>query len=108
MAKDLQGFLALEKEFLFSFSEVTGYYDKGQTPIAQLLNVSFALENINIHWKERVDPKKYRLYQVADFVATIRLLEAKLHYGSLSPSEETFFTHRVLKTLIFAILRKSK
>ena len=106
MAKDLQAFLTQQKEFLSSFEGVIGYYDKGQSPITQLLNVSFALEGINVGWKQRVDPTRYRLYQVADFVATIRLLEAKLHYGSLSPSEEAFFTHRILKNTYLRYLNK--
>ena len=44
----------------------------------------------NVEFK-KVLPKEYRLFQVADFLCTITLLELKLEHKSLSKSELFFF-----------------
>ena len=41
-------------------------------------------------FKKEVQPGSYRLFQVADFVSTIRLLELKLNNSELSNSENKF------------------
>ena len=45
-----------------------------------------------VEFAQAVEPRKYRLFQVADLVCTLRLLEAKINFGTgLSDDECKFF-----------------
>ncbi len=105
MARDLSAFIRDNLEMFNSFDKVKVYYDNGQNEISNILNVSLNsfLQNVEI---ANVKPKNYKLFQVADFVCTIELLNIKNEAKTLSKSEKGFFATKDLKTYIKAIHNK--
>ena len=89
-----------------SFDKIIIYYDNGQNLITKTINASFAISGLNYEFKKEVQPGSYRLFQVADFVSTIRLLELKLNNSELSNSENKFIDKKHLKQYIKGINKK--
>ncbi|MGM9858392.1 MAG: hypothetical protein ACI311_03985 [Bacilli bacterium] len=73
------------------------YYDNGQHHITRVLNNSLAITGLDYDFKKEVHPYNYRLFQVADFISTVRLLELKQKNNELSKSELKFIDSRHLK-----------
>ena len=69
------------------------YYDCGQKRITNLLHTFFNKhKSLVVDFAQAVEPRKYKLFQVADLVCTLKLLEIKLQYGiGLAPCENRFF-----------------
>jgi hypothetical protein len=108
MARDLHFFLEKNLDEFSQYDEAVIYYDNGQNEITKILNSSFAISGIRYSFKKKVSSEKYRLFQVADFILTIRLMEMKLNDKSLSNSEKKFIDlRRLKKNYIKAINRKS-
>ena len=58
------------------------YYDCGQTPVTNLLLSTFkARAELDIEFAQAVKPERYKLFQLADMVATLKLVELKLAHG---------------------------
>lgn len=73
------------------------YYDNGQVEVTRILSSVFnaLLENVEFR---KVMPTKYRLFQVADLICTLKLAELKMNNHILSKSEIYFFgDERTLK-----------
>ena len=49
-----------------------------------------AITGLDYEFKQRVHPENYRLFQVADFISTVKLLEIKMSTCGLSGSEKIF------------------
>ena len=84
------------------------YYDNGQAEVSKLLSTVFnaLLPSVLI---KRVIPSDYRLFQVADFICTMELVNLKLQAGALSHSELEFFgTVRDLKKNYLKVLKKKE
>ena len=88
--KDVYNFLLDNFDYFNSFNEIIIYYDNGQNLITKILNGAFAISSLNYEFKKEVVPGSYRLFQVADFVSTVKLLEMKLNKNELSNSELKF------------------
>ena len=69
------------------------YYDCGQKAVTNFLRrVTSATLPCPVEFAQAVEPRKYRLFQVADLVCTLRLLEEKISCGAgLSDDECKFF-----------------
>lgn len=102
-------------EFMFSLrplaanvQRVKVYYDCGQTYITNLLHKGFSeLHMSTVEFAQSVKPLQYKLFQVADLICTLRLLELKLETeGRLSQSEYRFFGG--IKSFKRDILRRIK
>ena len=98
MSRDIALFCREHLEFMSSFDSIKLYYDNGQGEISVTLTSTLSAVLPNISFK-RVYPINYRLFQVADLICTIRLIEEKYkESGNLSKSEEYFFrNHTVFK-----------
>ena len=97
LAKLLSAFIRENYAFFQSFDIVKIYYDNGQIEVSKLLSSVFnaLLENVEFR---KVYPSDYRLFQAADFIATMKLLHIKLEHNELSRAEEVFFKdHRSLR-----------
>ena len=89
------------------FGRVKVYYDCGQKFITHLLHHGFEeLKIPEVEFAQSVKPHRYKLFQVADLICTLRLLEMKLETERrLSPSEYSFFggvksfKHNVLRRI---------
>ena len=69
------------------------YYDCGQTPVTNMLLSTFkARAELVIEFAQAVRPERYKLFQLADMVATLKLIELKLEHGDMmTASEYKFF-----------------
>ena len=79
--------------FIGSFDYLKIYYDCGQAEVTKILHE--ILEDRmarRIEFTQGVIPQKYKLFQIADLMCTIKLIEKKIDLGlHLTESEERFF-----------------
>ena len=89
----LKEFLASNRELLGAFDRVKVYYDCGQSPVTNILHKSFvSLPGIKMEFAQAVRPEKYRLFQLADLVCTMKFIEEKITSGDgMTESEFKFF-----------------
>lgn len=90
MARDISFFVRNNLEFFQMFDKVILYYDNGQRIINRLLNTVLAT-SLSEREVRKAYPHEYRLFQVADLICTLKLIEKKLEYGDLSRSESLVF-----------------
>lgn len=90
IARELSQFIRNHLEFFQSFDNVILYYDNGQHELNRILNTVLATE-LSQYETRRVLPSEYKLFQVADLICTLTLLENKVETGSLSKSEQLIF-----------------
>ena len=92
ISKELSMFLKDNLDYFQNFDNIIIYYDNGQN---QLANILVSVFTSWFHDKldyRIVSPYKYRLFQVADFICTLCLIDNKLSCGkSLTQSEILFF-----------------
>ncbi len=94
IARELSRFIRNNLQFFQSFDEVILYYDNGQKQLSRILNTVLATEIVDYDVR-KVQPSEYRLFQVADLICTIELIDAKLEAGmQLSKSEEYLFHNK--------------
>ena len=77
------------EEFL-RYDTVKVYYDNGQVELSRILSSVFNSLLDNVQFR-RVIPSDYRLFQVADMVCTLTLVDLKYTSHQLSKSEMLFF-----------------
>lgn len=97
LSKQLAVFIRENMEFFYSYNVVKVYYDNGQVEVTRILSSVFnaLLENVEFR---KVTPADYRLFQVADLICTLKLVELKAEDYALSKSEKYFFgDERTLK-----------
>ena len=107
MSKDLYNFF-LDNREMFSEYKLKIYYDNGQNLLTRLLNFNLATTAIDYEFKKEVHARDYRLYQVADFVTTVRLLEIKLNNSELSKTEKMMIDDRHLKKNYIKAINKKE
>lgn len=107
MARDLYSFF-LDNYNFFEDYKIIVYYDNGQSHIRKLINNTLAITGLDYDFKKEVHPYDYRLFQVADFITTVRLLELKANYKELSKSENKFIDSRHLKKNYIKMLNKKE
>ena len=83
--------------FFLSYDAIKIYYDNGQIEVSKLLATVFYSLMDNVEFR-KVMPTEYRLFQVADLICTLKLIELKMNNHTLSKSELLFFQNeRTLK-----------
>ena len=108
MAKDLSLFIRENLEFFQKFDDVVLYYDNGQTELNRILNFVLSTE-LSTYSYRKVLPIDYKLFQAADLICTLRLLELKCDNGELSKSEQLMFhSKRELKKQFIKPLQKKQ
>lgn len=97
LAKQLSRFLQDNMSMFASYGTVKVYYDNGQIELNKILSSVFNIFLDNVEFR-KVIPSDYRLFQIADLVCTLQLLELKCDNHVLSNSEKRFFENdRTLK-----------
>lgn len=92
LSKQIARFIRDNLEFFVSFDTVKIYYDNGQTEVNKILASVF--NSLLDHTEfRRVLPSSYRLFQVADLICTIELLNLKREAKNLSKAEQRFFNN---------------
>ena len=107
LERQMREFITATKSLTGGFNHVKVYYDCGQALITGLLHRGFEELNVpDVEFAQSVKPIRYRLFQVADLICALRLLEMKLETeGRLSASEFKFFggvkafRHNVLRRI---------
>lgn len=88
----LDGFINSHKSMLDGIDRVKVYYDCGQSPITTILQKSFMALGGKVEFASDVQPRRYRLFQLADLICTLNLVAAKIAAGErLTDSEYKFF-----------------
>lgn len=107
MAKELSSFIRDNISFFQKFDSVILYYDNGQTELNRILNLVLSSELSTYSYK-KVSPKDYKLFQVADLICTLKLLDLKCEHGELSRSEQLIFHSKreLRRQFIKPILKK--
>lgn len=97
LSKLLATFIRDNYQYFCAYDTVKIYYDNGQVEVTRILSSVFntLLENVEFR---KVYPTEYRLFQVADLICTLKLVELKMQEHQLSKSELYFFNdERTLK-----------
>ena len=89
----LSEFIVTHADFMGNVEKIKVYYDCGQSPVTHLLHDVFENEMGGpVEFAVDVKPHRYRLFQLADLICTLHLIESKLCAGiRLSRSEQQFF-----------------
>jgi len=91
MARELSRFVRDNLFFFQEYDRVVLYYDNGQHELNRILNMVLATE-LTDYEVRKVMPNDYRLFQVADLICTLTLLENKIKDSmGLTKSEEIIF-----------------
>jgi len=90
MARDISSFIRNNLEYFQQFGKIILYYDNGQHELNRILNTVLATE-LSDYDVRKVMPSDYRLFQVADLICTLELLEHKIQNQELSNSELLIF-----------------
>ena len=90
LSKQLSAFIRENMPFFTSFDHVKVYYDNGQVEVTKIISSVFNSLLDQVEFR-KVIPSEYRLFQVADLVCTMKLLELKMEEKALSSSELMMF-----------------
>ena len=93
ISKALANVLRNKEEYWNSFDKVIIYYDNGQIELTKILTSVFSTLYTHVEFR-KVKPIDYKLFQIADLVCTLELLEEKSNSNSFSHSENEFFGNR--------------
>jgi len=97
LAKQLSHFIQNNMLVFAQYDRIKIYYDNGQIELNKILASVFNVLLDNVEFR-KVIPSDYRLFQIADLVCTLQLLELKCDKHLLSNSEKQFFeSDRILK-----------
>ena len=106
MYRDMKLFFDDSTTFFQGFNNVILYYDNGQQKLNSLLN--YILAGCFTKYEVRkILPSEYKLFQVADLICTLELLNKKFETEEMIRSEKLIFhTKRDFKKDFFKGLRK--
>ena len=108
MAKEMSLFIREKIEYFQTFDEVILYYDNGQRNLNRILN-SVLFTELSKYDVRKVCPKDYKLFQVADLICTLQLLDIKHKKNELSKSELLIFhTPKDLKKQFLKPIKKKE
>ncbi|MBQ2552769.1 MAG: DUF3800 domain-containing protein, partial [Treponema sp.] len=108
LSKQISQFIRDHYDDFLSFDDVKIYYDNGQVEVSKLLSIVFNALLPNPIFR-KVMPADYKLFQVADFVCTMKLLQLKIENNQFSKSEMNFFgSQRDLKQNYLNALKKKE
>lgn len=92
ISKALTDILQRKESFWNSFDKVIIYYDNGQIELTKILTSVFSTLYTHVEFR-KVKPIDYKLFQVADLICTMELLEEKAENNAFSHSEMQFFNN---------------
>ena len=92
LLQQIVAFLVAHATDFNAYDKLKVYYDNGQSSVKAILRDAFAMFSSKIDFVENVTPEKYKLFQVADMMATLELVRLKLETdGRISDAEKGFF-----------------
>jgi len=93
ISREMTLFFKNNLNFFQSFERIFVYYDNGQAEITSIVNSIFNANFFDVDIR-KVTPSDYRLFQAADMLCTLEMINAKIEDNRLSNSEEMFFKGR--------------
>lgn len=94
LSKNVAKIVSESLEYFMSFDSVIVYYDNGQIELTKILTSVFNALLSKVEFR-KVAPADYRLFQAADLVCTLELLQTKIeHGGALTTSEKQFLSNK--------------
>ena len=90
LSKQIGTWIKNNYETLLAYDVVKIYYDNGQVELSRILASVFNVLLPSVETK-KVVPSDYRLFQVADFICTMKLTELKIYNHAMSVQEQRFF-----------------
>ena len=90
MIKELTYYMQSKQQYFMDFDNVILYYDNGQHELTKILQKVFGATLSNYETR-KITPNNYRLFQAADLICTLTLLEKKIESRELSKSEKLIF-----------------
>ena len=111
LQSELAEFLLSQNERVQQFDRLKVYYDCGQSPVTNLLHKTFSDDiGCRVEFAQNVKPQNYKLFQVADLICTISLIEQRLVNGErMTDSEYAFFGGpRMFKRNILKYLKRKE
>ena len=93
LKRQLADFITAHRIDLFDVESIKVYYDCGQAPVTNLLHKTFEEElGKHVEFAQGVHPENYRLFQLADLVCSLHLIERRLAEGDpMTTSEMRLF-----------------
>lgn len=91
--RDIFDFFSSMKTIIDKYDEVTVYYDNGQLPIKYTVQTVFSLLFDNFEMR-KVFPIDYKLFQTADMLCSLYLMDAKYKNHPMSRSEKCVFNSK--------------
>ena len=93
LQKQLNDFLLANQDLFFASDVVKVYYDCGQAPVTNLLRDTFTARlGSRVVFAQGVKPERFKLFQLADLICSIQLIQAKIAKGiRLTDNEFRFF-----------------
>ena len=88
LSKSISQIIKEHLNYFESFDKIIIYYDNGQVELTKILTSLFNALLHNVEFR-KVKPIEYKLFQVADLICTMELLEEKS--SNFSKSEKDFF-----------------
>ena len=87
--RQLVDFISEHRADLLDVETVKVYYDCGQSPVTNLLHKTFVEElGKRVEFAQGVQPANYRLFQLADLVCTLHLIERRIQEGDMMTLSE--------------------
>ena len=93
MTKELTFFFRQHQDFFNGYNEIVVYYDNGQYQITRVLNRVLATEVADYEMRKG-SPANYRLFQAADLLCTLALLQKRYDLNNLTKSDMLLFHSR--------------
>ncbi|MFT8788200.1 MAG: hypothetical protein ABF806_06545 [Bifidobacterium psychraerophilum] len=90
---ELLSLLTTNLSDLKKYDVIKIYYDNGQTWLGQIIHevMDRQIPQEDVIFKEGVAPEDFKLFQVADLLCTISVLQQKLKFEKLSNNDVSFF-----------------
>lgn len=90
LSKQIGTWVRNNYDVLLEYDTVKIYYDNGQIELSRILASVFNVLLPSVITK-KVIPSDYRIFQVADFICTMKLIELKIEAHEMSVQEQRFF-----------------
>ncbi len=109
LSKLIKDFVRKNEVFLSDYENVIVYYDNGQIELTKILTSVLTALIPNIEFR-KVKPIDYILFQAADMICTLELVNKKFEMGVPSRSETEFFHDykKFYKNYMKSIYKKKK
>lgn len=108
IAEGIISFIDTHKGYLSSFERIIIYYDNGQVELTKVLKSIMQDKFPNAAFR-LVKPSEYRLFQAADLICTVELLNIKADNNTFSKSEKALFgTPKDFRKNIYRYISKKR